>query len=413
MKRAFLVFAFLLFTVAPKAHDVVWFENPDGLPFSKEPLRIDPVNDEANDLPFPAPVLPFRTIGVVPEFELLFSASGPVIYEEPCTVFVNVDDPDSPLLSVHVSPSPALAVVITVILNTIPPPGVVVNTEITGEWHATGKPDNSGCTAVMPNLFKVPVRISSSPPGIEITHDETQGTVQIKTEQPVALQESTSVTGGWISTGIAQLFSKVADQQAAFYRTIKEVGGGVVGTATDPSGKPQTNTTIGLPDGGPKAATDKTGNYILKSLPFGDNLLQMVKTFLVTDPVTGELGTNLATFDIVVPIVKAYGTLNIEVEMESVSIPFCNCTPWCSIGFATLDGTTTPIYFSGGANAPKGGPASCGAVEVTVTRPDGSTFPLKAGKGKHQNSGANRMPGTWKVTTKVCGQEKTCSITYP
>jgi hypothetical protein len=187
----------------------------------------------------------------------------------------------------------------------------------------------------------------------------------------------------------------------------------VLGTATDSSGKPQTNTTIGLPDGGPKAATDNSGNYILKLLPFGDNLLQMVKTFLVTDPVTGALGTNLATFDIVVPIIKAYGTLNFKVEMESASIPFCNCTPWCSIGFATLDGTATPIYFSGGANPPKGGPASCGSVEVTVTRPDGSILQLKAGKGKHQNSSASPMPGTWKVTTKVCGQEKTCSITYP
>jgi hypothetical protein len=410
MKRAFLLLVFLLSAIPLNAHNVVWFENPEGAPSSTAPLRMDPANDEANDIRLPVPFPPFRTIRVVPDFEFF----GPIPFEEPCTVFVNVDDPDSPLLSVEVSPSPALEVVITVYLNGIPPPGAVVTTEITGEWHATGEPADSGCTATEKHIFKVPVRISSSPPGMEITHDEKQGTVEIKTEQPVALQESTTVTGGWISTGVAQVFSKLADQQATFFRQIKEIGGGVLGTATDSSGKPQVNTTIGLPDGGPKAATDNnSGNYILKLLPFGDNLLQMVKTFLVTDPVTGELGTNLATFDIVIPIVKAYGTLNFKVEMESISIPFCNCTPWCSIGFATLDGTATPIYFSGGANPPKGGPASCGAVEVTVTRPDGSTFQLKAGKGRHQNAGPNVMPGTWKVTTKVCGQEKTCSISYP
>jgi hypothetical protein len=138
----------------------------------------------------------------------------------------------------------------------------------------------------------------------------------------------------------------------------------------------------------------------------------MIKTFLVTDPITGALGTNLATFDIVVPVLKPYANLNFKVEMQSFVIPVCNCTPWCSIGFASLDGSTTPIYFSGGANGPKGS-ASCGAVEVTVTRPDGSTFPLKAGTGRHQNSGANPLPGIWKVTTKVCGQEKTCQISYP
>jgi hypothetical protein len=210
-----------LFSLRTESHDVVWWENPEGSPLNMEPLRIDPANDESQDFPLPVPIPPFRTIRVVPEFEFL----GPFPVFEPCTVVVNVDDPDSPLLSVQVSPNPAVEVVITVFLNGIPPPGVVVTTEITGEWHATGKPDNAGCTAVEPNKFKVPVKISSSPPGMEITHDATQGTVQIKTEQPVALQESASVTGGWISTGVAQLFSKVAEQQAAFFRQIKEIGG--------------------------------------------------------------------------------------------------------------------------------------------------------------------------------------------
>jgi hypothetical protein len=77
-----------------------------------------------------------------------------------------------------------------------------------------------------------------------------------------------------------------------------------------------------------------------------------------------------------------------------------------------MDGVQTPIYFSGGANGPEDAPANCGPVQVTVTPPNGNPFSIKAGSGKHQNSGRNPAPGVWTVTTTVCGQSKSCSINF-
>ena len=353
---------------------------------------------------------PFETIKVFPDSQLLPFFG---FFTEPCTVFVNMDPPKNPLLGISVAPNPALEVDVDVYLKDLPPANQLIEAEVTGEWHATGKPDNSGCDAVVPNKFTVPINIIFNAPKWFIGYDELSEKVEIDTQHPIAVQGSIDLNGPWMTLGIGQNFSFAPEAEVYFFRGIKKMGGNLLGTITDPAGKPQTDITADLSEGGRNTKADEKGNYALSFLPFGDNLIQLVKTFLVTDSVTGEKGTNLATFDLVVPIIKAYGTLNLKVEMQTFQIPFCNCTPWCSIGFGTFDGTTTPIYFSGGANPPKNGPASCGAVEVTVTRPDGSTFPLKAGKGKRQNSGANPMPGTWKVTTKVCGQEKTCTIDYP
>jgi hypothetical protein len=401
MKKIALLLIAFLFTAGLKAHVVTWWENPLAAEFDPPALRLDPLYDESLDLldfPVPLDLPPFRTFTVLPEFF------------EPCLVSVTINPPKEPFLGIRISENPAQVVVVAVYLKDQPPRDHV-ETEITGEWHATGEPQDRGCNGS--NTFTVPMDISLIPLPFDIFFDPEAETVNIDTREQVGLQESSDVTGGWITRGIGQIFSVKPDDHAAFYRPTKRIGGGVLGAVTDPAGKPQSGASVDLADKGRNTPVDNGGNFIMKSLPFGDNLLQIIKTFLVTDPVTGERGTNLATFDILVPIVKAYGTLNFKVEMQAFTIPLCNCSPWCSIGFGTLDGVNTPIYFSGGANPPKGGPASCGAVEVTVTGPDGSTFQLKAGKGKHQNSGANPMPGTWKVTTKVCGQEKTCSITYP
>jgi hypothetical protein len=404
MKRALLIFALVLSTAGAKAHDVLWWDNLGFPPFLPPPPMVIEVYPE--DLLFDEE--PFATIKIYPES--FWTPVGP--FFEPCTVFVNMDPPKNPLLGVDVAPNPAIEVDVDVFLKDLPPANQVIDTEVTGEWHATGLPEGFGCDAVMPNKFTVPVQIIFNPPKWFITYDETSERVNIDTHRPVTIQGGIDLKN-WMNIGVGQTFSVAPEGQLYFFREIKLMGGNLLGTITDPAGKPQTGITADLSEGGRNTKPDDKGNYVMNFMPFGDNLIQIIKTFLITDPVTGEKGTNLATFDLVVPIIKAYGTLNLKVEMQTFQIPLCNCTPWCSIGFGAYDGTTTPIYFSGGANPPKAGPASCGAVEVTVTRPDGSILPLKAGKGRHQNSGANPMPGTWKVTTKVCGQEKTCTIDYP
>ena len=91
----------------------------------------------------------------------------------------------------------------------------------------------------------------------------------------------------------------------------------------------------------------------------------------------------------------------------------CNCTPWCAIGFGSLPGGQTPVYYAGGANPPKNGTADCDQPQVTVTPPSGTTYSITPGSSRHQNSGPNPASGTWTVTTTVCGQSKSCTVTVP
>ena len=91
----------------------------------------------------------------------------------------------------------------------------------------------------------------------------------------------------------------------------------------------------------------------------------------------------------------------------------CTCTPWCAIGFGSLDGGQTPVYYAGGANAPKNDTSNCDVPQVTVTTPSGTTYPIRPGSSRHQNSGANPASGNWTVTTTVCGQSKSCTVTVP
>jgi hypothetical protein len=260
----------------------------------------------------------------------------------------------------------------------------------------------------------VPIEISTTPLAWSIAFDSLLGSLNLDTRKEVGLQASDSVNGPYVNVGVGQTFSFASDAIAQFYRGIKRLAGGIVGTVTDPAGKPLTGVSVGLPQGNRTASTDTAGGYSLQRLPFGDSIIQFLKMIPVADPNTGQTTTGTATIDILLPVIKSYGTLNFKVEMQVFKIPACNCTPWCSIGFGTADGTQTPIYFSGGANPPpKGVPSNCDAPTVTVTPPNGKTFTIKAGSAKHQNSGPNPAPGTWTVTTTVCGQSKSCSINFP
>jgi hypothetical protein len=124
--------------------------------------------------------------------------------------------------------------------------------------------------------------------------------------------------------------------------------------------------------------------------------------------------TSSASLNVVVPATNNTAVaLKVAMDAGGPVTNACNCTPWCAIGFGSLPGGQTPVYYAGGANPPKNGPANCGQTEVTVTTPSGATFPIAAGSSHHQNSGPNPASGTWKVTTTVCGQSKSCSVTVP
>ena len=370
----------LLFLAIGKiqAHDVVWWEDPDA-----------PASSKGMDFYFP--MEDHDTFGVVPSSDEL------------CTVVVNLNPPDSTLIAAQVlPPNPGNEVDIFVrVLRE--PVGASETATLTGEWHATGLPKDSGCTAVMPNLFTVPIVVKRSIPLWHVSPKAAGRLIDIDTGLDCALRAAESPLGPWLTVGKGKAFTINSDETPfSLFTRLRRVGGLVSGTVSDPLGKALSGATLGLLYGGASTTTDASGGFSLPRLPWGLNLIT----------ISNWIGASL---NVVIPATNNTA-VNFKVAMEAQVTPptnACNCTPWCAIGFGALPGGQTPVYFAGGANPPAVGPADCGKPSVTVTTPSGAKFPIIPGSSRHQNSGEEPEPGTWTVTTVVCGQTKSCSVTVP
>ncbi len=334
---------------------------------------------------------------------------------EPCTVVVNLDPQTSPYIDAHVvGPNPANWVEIEVSLLNVPMSTTPILATVSGEWHATGIPLLSGCDATNANRFSVPVKIALSRFKWQLTLSSDRQNLWINTGSAVALQASDSLSGPWINIGMGVSFWVPPDHKAEFFTGTTRLGGGLSGTVTDAAGNPQTNLTVGLPYGGASITTGSDGSFLLGGLPWGTNLIAMMKSITFVDPGTGSNRTETASVEVLVPATNSYAAVQLKVEAQVFPPPpACNCSPWCAIGFGTLNGVQTPVYFSGGANPPKGVPPTCGEPIVTITPPGGAALPITPGTGRHQNSGPNPAFGAWTVTTTVCGQTKSCTVMVP
>jgi hypothetical protein len=202
--------------------------------------------------------------------------------------------------------------------------------------------------------------------------------------------------------------------KAYYFKSTKRPGGDVSGALTDDAGNPQSGFSVDLLYGGAPATTASDGSFNVVGLPWGTNVLSLINSLTFVDPGTGTNRTETAGIEVMVPAIVPYGTLQFKVVVQIFPPPpACNCSPWCAIGFGTINGAQTPIYYAGGANPPKGVPPNCGVPQVTVTPPNGPAFAITPGSGRHQNSGVNPASGTWTVTTVVCGQTKMASLTVP
>jgi len=281
-----------------------------------------------------------------------------------------------------------------------PPNGPSETANVTGEWHATGQPNPTNCSAVLPNQFNVPIVVIGQKPVWHVMLNSMKQ-IQIDTGIDCALQWSPTPAGPWLNIGKGQSFTLNTEMPTGFFHRLRRLGGEVSGSVTDSSGHPISNVKIGLPYGGPSTITDGGGQFVLPRLPFGMNLLAISN--LIGASLNLEIPANTNT---------AVG-FKMAFAGGGTATNACNCTPWCAIGFGSMPTGQTPVYFSGGANPPKPGPADCGQAQVTVTPPSGVPFSIQPGSSRHQNSGPNPASGTWTVTTTVCGHTKTASVDVP
>jgi hypothetical protein len=381
MRIVFLMFSGLFLIGGLKAHDVDWWENPYGF-FPGDPMIF---------------YYPRELSG---HFYV-----DPSFYE-PCWVVVNLDPSTSTLVNAQVlPPNPANSVSVLVQILRAPSNHIETAT-ITGEWHATGFPLLSGCTAITPNKFSVPIVVSDQVPPWQFQVSANRQWFMIDAGFSSALQFSSCLTGPWLNIGQGQMFTVENRMRVGYFQRSKDLGGYVGGMATDNSGNPLMGLIFRLFYGGVSATTDSSGTYSIPQLPYGMNLMSL------TNPIIG------ASLNIVVPATNNPATnnpANIKVAMAADPIVAvtnaCNCTPWCAIGFCTMPSGSTPIYYAGGANSASGAP-SCD-TQVTVTPPSGPSFTISPGSGHQHNSGPNPAAGTWTVTTTVCDKTKSATITVP
>ena len=200
---------------------------------------------------------------------------------------------------------------------------------------------------------------------------------------------ATEVNAAYVVTGMGQTFTVAGRMPQAFFKPSKELGGFISGTIWNPSGQALTGVGLDLMYGGAAVTSDTMGNYSFPRMPAGSNELVITNPAVhVSLPIT-VLDTNNVIMDIIA-----------DMEAETNEPPptnVCNCTPWAAIGYGTIAGGTTAVYFSGGANPPKTGEPSCETAEVTVTPPNGPPFSDHAGNAAAaefgRRSGIGRLDG--------------------
>lgn len=361
-----------------KAHNVIWGENPSGYAASNPMVFYYPIEYHGN-------------VTVAP------------LLGEACTVVVNLSATSSTLVSASVvTENPGNRVGIRVLILRAPSNHVETAT-ISGEWHATSLPTPDFCTATNPNPFTVPIQVSDQPPKWQAYATANGQWINLDTGYNTTLQFSNCLTGPWLNIGIGQMFSVKNDMKVGFFQRSMDVGGFISGSVSDSWGNPLSGLGFGLLNSGPIVNSDG-GYYQLPRMPLGMNLIAITNPMIGANLNVEVLNTNNVVEDWVT---------DMEGETNDIVTNVCNCTPWCAIGYGVLPGGQTPVYYSGGANSPKGVPATCDTPTVTITPPSGKPFAITPGTTRHQSSGPNPASGDWTVTTTVCGKSKSATVTVP
>jgi hypothetical protein len=181
--------------------------------------------------------------------------------------------------------------------------------------------------------------------------------------------------------------------------------GTVSGTVRNPDGSPAASQIIRIGDSHQVTATGVNGDFTLPNVPAGEVPISFEQLVIVSNIVSGQIEfiwIRVVAFVTLTPGGQVVINVEVELPME-IPKPPCNCIPWCGIVGGTFDGVQKVV--AGGGKR-----GDCvDAPVVVVTGPGGINEGL-LGKRKTYSPAAN---GTWKVTSTICGQTKTCEITLP
>jgi hypothetical protein len=151
-------------------------------------------------------------------------------------------------------------------------------------------------------------------------------------------------------------------------------------------------------------ATAINGTFSIQNVPAGEVPISFEQLVTVSNIVSTVEHIWVRIVAFVDLVANGQMAINVKVELPKIiPKPPCNCVPWCGIVGGTFNGVQKVVAGGG-----KRGDCTDAPV-VVVTGPGGINEGL-LGKRKTYSPAAN---GTWKVTSTICGQTKTCEITLP
>jgi hypothetical protein len=161
--------------------------------------------------------------------------------------------------------------------------------------------------------------------------------------------------------------------------------------------------------GAPSSGVDTNGTATLTNAPIGAGEVVIEKRVEVVDTSKGQ--TNSYGLQIPMDLTGLIDQVNamIDADMEAFTATKCDCTAWCGIAGATVNGVQTVVASGGKLGTCLEDP------EVTITGPGGVrvTFPDVPFPRRKRETFSPAADGTWTVSVTICDQTKTCSITLP
>jgi uncharacterized repeat protein (TIGR01451 family) len=190
-----------------------------------------------------------------------------------------------------------------------------------------------------------------------------------------------------------------------FFRLTDTVPTGTIsGTVRNPDGTPAVGQIIRIGDSHQVTATAINGTFSIQNVPAGEVPISFEQLVAVSNIVSTVEHIWVRIVAFVDLVANGQMAINVKVELPKIiPKPPCNCVPWCGIVGGTFNGVQKVVAGGG-----KRGDCTDAPV-VVVTGPGGINEGL-LGKRKTYSPAAN---GTWKVTSTICGQTKTCEITLP
>lgn len=263
-------------------------------------------------------------------------------------------------------------------------------------------------------LSILPLSLASGAPATNVLVTAPWG---LPSDGILQISDSLGTGAPWKSLmGVADYYWEPATNSARWYRLgFNLPTERLYGYLMQSNGAPASGVSLQLAPNGAYQLSDMNGMFSFFDVPISLVDLEIASTIQVTTSTNSQTNALSSFYTVSLPVTidmtqQSSVMLKENFVPQAVVIPnpaSCPCIPWCGIVGGSVGGAQKVV--AGGGSIPN--PCPNGPATVTITW-NGNVLWQGAGDGKpHTFSPAPN--GVWKVTSTVCGNSKTSSITLP